>query len=135
MAAIDINRAKYRTRKADRDWLARFIDEQVKSSEETTKKIGEKEVKTTKTAIVPEQLFALASANGFELAKIKASVEAGQQGAIGRARMILTGCLKRKLVSEGKLFDRDGDEIEVDAEYVASITPAPKAEAAEGAAA
>lgn len=132
MAAITINREKYRTRKSDRDWLARFMDEQIKTSEQTTKKIGEKEVTTTKTAINPERLFALAAANGFELAKIKESVEAGQQGAVGRARMILTGCLKRKMVKDGKLFDCDGDEIEIDGEYLASITPQPKAEAEAG---
>jgi hypothetical protein len=130
VASIQIDRTKYRGKKSDRTWLAVFIDEQIKDSVTETKTIGEKEVNTTKTSIVPEKLAALVKANGLGMEKILAQVEAGQNGAVGRARMILTGCLKRKIINDGKLFDVDGDEVELDSEYVASITPAPKEETA-----
>lgn len=121
MAGIEINRAKYRVKHAERDWLHVFIDEQIKEESTVTKtlKIGdvEKEITSKKTTITPWKLFKLAENNGLKFTKIQASVEAEQVGAIGRARMILSGALKRKASEHGTLKGVDGAEHEVPAEY------------------
>lgn len=136
MASININRAKYRSTKATATWLDKFFETQVKDSVEVTKTIGEKEVKTKQFQIVAHKLFALAEANGSKLEGIRAQVEADQTGAIGRARMILAGILKRKIVKGEQLKDAEGNDVVADEAFVAykaSISPAPAAPAADAA--
>lgn len=126
MASIDINRAKYRKTKADLTWLDHFLAEQVKEEHEVTKTIKDKEVKSKSSTINAVHLFQLVEANGFNFPKIREQVEAEQVGAIGRARMILAGALKRKIAKGEVIKDRDGNEVEQDEAFVAyrdSITP------------
>lgn len=126
MATITIDRKKYRSSKATATFLDKFMEAQVKESKEVTRVIKEKEVKTTVFNIIPWKLFKLAETNGFKFDGIRAQVEAEQVGAIGRARMILAGALKRKLAKGGDLVDIEGKVVEKTDEfkaYVASITP------------
>lgn len=126
MVSISINRAKYRTSKSTATWLDKFFEAQIKEPTETRREIQGKEVISKGFNIVPWKLFELAKQNGHEFAGIKKQVDDGVTGAIGRARMILSSCLKRKIAKGETIKDVEGKEVPQDEAYTAyraSITP------------
>lgn len=119
MASIKIDRSKYSSAKSKASWLDNFFTAQVKERTQGTKTIKDKEVTVNVDTIVPWKLFALAEANGLNYPGIKAQVDAGHHGAIGRARMILAGGLKR-LIADGKqLKDHEGNDVPQDEAFLA----------------
>lgn len=136
MPSIDINRAKYRKNKSELTWLDLFLQSEVKIASEETRVIKDKEVKFTGHKIDAVKLFKLVEANGLKFEKIRAQVEAEQVGAIGRARMILAGALKRKIAKGETIKDSNGDDVARDEafeKYAASVRPAPAAPASDAA--
>lgn len=137
MTAIQIDRKKYSSAKSAQTWLDKFIDAQAKDSvtREKTIKVGETEkvVNSNSRQLVAHKLFTLIEKNGFNFPGIRAQVEAEQRGAIGRARMIFAGALKRKIARGEKIFDNEGNQVGGDEfeAYKASLpVPAPKPVAA-----
>lgn len=136
MVSISINRQKYRANKASATWLDKFFEAQVKEAGTVTRMIKDKEVISNVHTIVAWKLFQLAEKNGFTFPNIRTQVEEGKVGAIGRARMILAGCLKRKIGRGEEIFDVEGNPVPADdafLAYRASIgTPKPDAPAVSG---
>lgn len=117
MPSININRAKYRKNKSEMTWLDKFMQAEVKTEVQSTRKIKDKEVSFTGHKIDAVRLFKLVEANGLKFEKIRAQVEAEQNGAIGRARMILAGALKRKIAKGETIKHGDGTEVERTPEF------------------
>lgn len=117
MATISIDRKKYRASKASATFLDKFFEAQFKEQSEVTRTIKDKEVKTKVFNIVPWKLFELAKQNGFNFDGIEKQVAANQVGALGRARMILAGAMKRKIAKGEDIKDVNGAVVEKTDEY------------------
>lgn len=115
---------KYRTKyKTAIDWLASFVDGQVKTAV-TKEKVNTAEdgTKTTETITTKETrvdldaLFTLARVNGLDVSKYEAQRE--QKNAPGRLRMTIGNMLRSAALKRHGLYNVEGDWNDAPAEFV-----------------
>lgn len=114
---------KYRG-KRDSDWLASFIDEQVKEAVMKTVKVkdeegnvvSESQVPSAKTAVNLDKLFQLCDANNIDASKMKEQVD--RPNAPGRIRMTLGNSLRAASKRRHGLFNLDGEWVDAPAEFL-----------------
>ena len=119
MASIKIDRSKYSSAKSKASWLDNFFTAQVKERTQVTKTIKDKEVTSNVDTIVAWKLFALVKNNGLNFPNIQKQVEDEKHGAIGRARMILAGALKKKIANGDVLKDVENNDVPQDEAFLA----------------
>lgn len=115
---------KYRMKyKTAIDWLASFVDAQVKvtvmKDKTTTDTDGNKvteSVATKETRVDLDKLFALAKANSLDVAKYEAQRD--QKNAPGRLRMTIGNMLRAAATKRHGLFDADGNWTDAPAEFI-----------------
>ena len=114
---------KYRGNR-DKDWLANFIDTQVRVAVMKTVKIkdeegnvtGEEQVPSAKSAVDLDKLFALCQANAIDTAKMEAQVD--RPNAPGRIRMTLGNSLRAACKRRHGLYDLEGDWVDAPEDFL-----------------
>jgi hypothetical protein len=116
MATIKIDRKKYKHTKNQRSWLDGWIETQVKVAGSVTRNIKGKDVTSMVFKIDPVKMFELIRANGLDFPGVEKQVQEGQNGAPGRARMIFSGVIKRKIRDGAEIFNADGSKVDRESE-------------------
>lgn len=114
---------KYRN-KRDKDWLAEFIDGQVKDRVMKTVKVkdeegnvtGEEQVPSAKTAVDLDKLFALCAKNHIDTTKMEEQRD--RPNAPGRIRMTLGNSLRAAAKRRHGLYDLEGNWVEAPADFI-----------------
>lgn len=114
---------KYRGNR-DKDWLATFVDEQVrvpvmktvKTKDEEGNVTGEEQVPTTKSVVDLDKLFALCAANNVDAERMKEQVD--RPNAPGRIRMTLGNSLRAACKRRHGLYDLDKNWVAAPAEFL-----------------
>lgn len=115
---------KYRGVKKDPDWLASFVDGEVKETVMKTVKIkddegnvtGEEEVPSAKSKVNLEKLFDLCAKNHIDTSKMQEQRD--RPNAPGRIRMTLGNSLRAAAKRRHGLYDLSGDWHEAPADFI-----------------
>lgn len=117
---------KYRG-KRDADWLATFVDGEVKVAVMKTVKAkdkegnvtGEKQVPSAKTSVDLDRLFKLCHQNGIDTAKMEEQRE--RPNAPGRIRMTLGNSLRAAARKRHGLYNLEAEWVEAPADFIGDL--------------